>query len=85
MRPGSPTCWRGVDLVERGAESVAFDFEVVAGLQVQLETFRGAEVTGQAQRGVGVIRWLPCTISLIGRGGTPDRDGELVLRDAEGG
>jgi hypothetical protein len=59
----------GVDLVERGAESVAFDFEVVSGLQVPARTARRCRSSGTGA--------APCppryagghaTISLIRRG-----------------
>jgi hypothetical protein len=38
--------------MERGAEPVLFDLQVVAGLQVQPEPLGGAEIPGQPQRGV---------------------------------
>src|ERR1022692_1093974 len=41
------------DAVEGGAEPVFLELEVVAGLEVHPESFRGAEVAGEPQRGVG--------------------------------
>ena len=40
------------DVIERGAQPVLFHLQVIAGLQVHPEPLRGAEVPGQAQRGV---------------------------------
>ena len=43
----------GLNLIERGAESVAFDLDVVAILEVQPEALAGAEVSCEPERRVG--------------------------------
>ena len=53
------------------AQTILLHLEVETGLEVEPEAVRRAEVACKAQCRVGVIRLLPCTISLIRRGGTP--------------
>jgi len=50
---GQSHALKGVDLIERGAEVVQANLDIEAGLQVEPEPVGGAEVAGQAQRGVG--------------------------------
>jgi len=53
------------------AQTILLHLEVETGLEVEPEAVRRAEVAWKAQCRVGVIRLLPCRISLIRRGGTP--------------
>ena len=61
---------QGLDAIECRAKPVLLDLEVVAGLQVYPEPLRGAEVAGESQCRVALIRRCPWTISLIRLAGT---------------
>jgi hypothetical protein len=73
------------DLIERGAESVAFEFEVAACLQVRPEPLGGPDLPRQAQRG-GVGGDAPGSMDDLVDSARPDtdRDGERVLGATEG-
>ena len=60
-----------LDLVEGAAEAVSLDLELVAALQVEPEPLARAEVAAGRRAVSAVMPRLPCTISLIRRGGTP--------------
>ena len=70
--------FRSIILVEY---MVFFDFEVVAGLEVEPETGGGAEVASQPERGVGGDPPLAVDDLVDPPRGHADRDGEPVLAD----
>ena len=73
------------DVVQRAAQPVLFHLEVVAGLQVQPEPLRSAEVPGQAQRGVRGDAPLAVDDLVDPPGRDVDRLGQLVLADSQRG
>jgi S-adenosylmethionine synthetase len=73
------------DVLQRAAQPVLFHLEVVAGLQVQPEPLRGAEVPGQAQRGVRGDAPLAVDDLVDPPGRHVDRLGQLVLADSQRG
>jgi hypothetical protein len=57
-------------LVKSPAEAVAFDFKIVARLQVEPEPVGGSEITRETQRRISRDATQPDTISFTRRGGT---------------
>lgn len=71
------------DLVECARESVAFDFELVAALEVEPEPIAGAEVPGEPQCCVGGDPALAVHDLVDAARRYTDGDGDAVLGDAE--
>jgi hypothetical protein len=71
IRVASARGAQGLDVVQCSARPVLFDLEVVAGLQVYPEPFRGAEVAGEPQGRVGAdqdgsqARWPKLRVAVI--------------------
>jgi len=75
---------KGIDLFEGGAKMVLLDLEVVAGLQVEPEPVGGAEVAGQAQRGVRGDASLAVDDLVDPPWRDGDGDRQVVLGDLKG-
>jgi len=69
---------------EAAVEAVFFDFEVVAGLEVEPEALGGAEVAGEAEGGVGGDGALAVDDLVDAAGWHGDVLGEAVLGDVHG-
>src|SRR5215470_5381442 len=71
------------DVVERGAEAITFDLQVVATLEIKPEPLGCAEVASQPQCGVGADPALAVHDRVDPAGRYPNVDRQLVLSDPQ--